>query len=137
MWVNSFRPFRRVIKHVTGLNQANHSKFFYFFVLWLDVKHLNTCIYFIINSFLMSIITSLKVNFNDCHGIISRLEIKFDRLRNEITKPQNSKFPTKKQKILSKSRFRKRRGTLFISLLSWLAVEVCWLTAEVLSPYRK
>ena len=85
----------------------------------------------------MSIITSLKVNFNDCHGIISRLEINFYRLRNEITKPQYSKFPTKKQKILSKSRFRKRKGTLFISLLSWLAVEVCWLAVEVLSASQK
>ena len=120
MWVNSFRPFRRVIKHVTGLNQANHSKFFYFFVLWLDVKHLNTCIYFIINSFLMSIITSLKVNFNDCHGIKSRLEINFERLRNDKTKPQHSKFLTKKQKTPSKSKFCKRRGTLFIFLLGLL-----------------
>ena len=31
-------------------------------------------------------------------------------------------------------RFCERRGTLFISLLSWLAVEVCWLAVEVLSP---
>ena len=27
--------------------------------------------------------------------------------------------------------FCKRRGTLFISLLIWLAAEVCWLAVEV------
>ena len=35
------------------------------------------------------------------------------------------------------ARFCKRRGTLFKSLHSWLAVEVCKLAVEVFSPYRK
>ena len=35
-----------------------------------------------------------------------------------------------------KSRFYKRRGTLFISLLSWLAVKICRLAVELLSPYQ-
>ena len=32
------------------------------------------------------------------------------------------------------SRFCKRRGTLFKSLLIWQAVVVCWVAVEVLSP---
>ena len=36
-----------------------------------------------------------------------------------------------------KARFCKRRGTLLISFLSWLAEEVCWLAVEVLSPCQK
>ena len=39
--------------------------------------------------------------------------------------------------IVKRPRFCKRRGTLFKSLLTLLAEEVCWLAVEVLSPYRK
>ena len=37
----------------------------------------------------------------------------------------------------TKSRSCKRSGTMFKSLLFWLAGEVSWLAVEVLSPYQK
>ena len=40
-------------------------------------------------------------------------------------------------KFLVGPRFCIWRGTLFKSILSWLAVEVCWLAVEVLSPCQK
>ena len=56
-----------------------------------------------------------------CHEIEVSLEAEFDIMLNTYMYPRSCK----------------RSGTLFKSLLFWLAGEVSWLAVEVLSPCQK